>query len=184
MPALHSPNESIVSVDDDGDGSASKLDNNIPRRHYEAEKDRKESNRRWGELANKMGTLVEDIVASSLPPRIVSELFGCDQSDFFGVRQRKRKDGAAREWTRGRKRTACCADSPSWAFEASKASRVRLSTYREACSFQSSKVDYGRGSFAPFSACCPSLSYFISNRLRAITSMPATSPRRLSCPFP
>ncbi len=55
----------------------------------QAEKDRKDSNRRWGDLANKMGTLVEDIVAPSLP-RVALELFGCETPEFFAVRLRRR----------------------------------------------------------------------------------------------
>ncbi len=55
----------------------------------QAEKDRKDSNRKWGDLANKMGTLVEDIVAPSLP-RVSLELFGCETPEFFAVRLRRR----------------------------------------------------------------------------------------------
>ena len=50
-----------------------------------AEEDRKAMNKKWGELANKMGTLVEDIVAPNIP-RIAKEFFGCDDLEFFGVR--------------------------------------------------------------------------------------------------
>ena len=56
----------------------------------EAQRDRREMNRRWGELANKMGTLVEDLVAPSLP-RVAEELFGCKEPELFGVRIRRRK---------------------------------------------------------------------------------------------
>jgi len=48
-----------------------------------------EQNRRWGEIANKMGTLVEDIVAPNIP-RIAREEFGCREMDFFAVRVEKR----------------------------------------------------------------------------------------------
>ena len=50
---------------------------------------KKENDRRWGDLANKMGTLVEDIVAPSLP-RIVREDFGCGQIDDIMLRRRVR----------------------------------------------------------------------------------------------
>jgi hypothetical protein len=46
-------------------------------------------NRKWGEVANRMGTLVEDIVAPNLP-RIAREHFGCDEIADFMVRRRKR----------------------------------------------------------------------------------------------
>jgi hypothetical protein len=38
---------------------------------------KKESNKMWSDLANKMGTIVEDIVAPNLP-RIAQEYFGCN----------------------------------------------------------------------------------------------------------
>ncbi len=55
----------------------------------ESERDRKRMNKRWGELANKMGTIVEDIVAPNIP-RIAKEYFGVEDIDFFAVRVRKR----------------------------------------------------------------------------------------------
>jgi predicted RNase H-like nuclease (RuvC/YqgF family) len=55
----------------------------------------REMNRRWGELANKMGTLVEDLVAPSLP-RIVREVLGQEVADLSVRRKRKLKDG--RTW--------------------------------------------------------------------------------------
>ncbi len=48
-----------------------------------------EQNRRWGELANKMGTIVEDIVAPNIP-RIAREYFGFKDMDFFAMRVEKR----------------------------------------------------------------------------------------------
>ncbi len=55
----------------------------------QAEPDRREMNRRWGELADKMGTLVEDIVAPNLP-RVARELFGCDEPQWTAVRTKRR----------------------------------------------------------------------------------------------
>jgi hypothetical protein len=46
-------------------------------------------NRQWGDLANKMGTLVEDVVAPNIP-RIAQNYFGCDDLDYFAVRVRKK----------------------------------------------------------------------------------------------
>lgn len=54
-----------------------------------SERDRREHNRRWGELANKMGTLVEDIVAPSLR-RIALEEFHFGEVEFFAPRLEKR----------------------------------------------------------------------------------------------
>ncbi len=55
----------------------------------ESERDRKRMNKQWGDLANKMGTLVEDIVAPNIP-RVAKEYFGIDDIDFFAVRVLKR----------------------------------------------------------------------------------------------
>ena len=42
-------------------------------------------NKRWGELANKMGTVVEDIVAPSIQ-RLAREVFDCGEPQYFGTR--------------------------------------------------------------------------------------------------
>jgi hypothetical protein len=48
-----------------------------------------EMNKRWGDLANKMGTLAEDIVAPNISG-IAREYFGCSDIKDFMVRRRKR----------------------------------------------------------------------------------------------
>lgn len=55
------------------------------RAEYKAE--RREMNRQWGALANKMGTMAEDLVAPSIP-RILRTLFGCpdDRVEEMAVR--------------------------------------------------------------------------------------------------
>ncbi len=58
-------------------------------------KDRMESevkriNKQWGDIANKMGTIVEDIVAPAIP-RIAKEFFGCEVIEDFMVRRYKTK---------------------------------------------------------------------------------------------
>jgi hypothetical protein len=53
------------------------------------EEDRRRMNKQWGELANKMGTLVEDIVAPNIQ-RIAMEHFGCGDIEDFMVRRIKR----------------------------------------------------------------------------------------------
>ena len=58
----------------------------------EAARDRKAMNRRWGELANKMGTVVQDIVAPSLR-RIARDELGCgDERSFSAPMFRVRSD--------------------------------------------------------------------------------------------
>ncbi len=63
----------------------------------EARAQNREMNRHWAEIAHKMGTLAEDIVAPNLP-RLARELFGCEAVDLFAVRMRKRWDGETREY--------------------------------------------------------------------------------------
>jgi len=55
----------------------------------EWKKETKELNRRWGELANKMGTIPEDIVAPNIP-RLAQTHFGCSELDDFMVRRQVR----------------------------------------------------------------------------------------------
>ena len=50
----------------------------------QAATERKEMNRRWGDLANKMGTVVQDIVAPSLR-RMAREELGCGEERSFGA---------------------------------------------------------------------------------------------------
>ncbi|NEX23364.1 hypothetical protein G3480_24240 [Thiorhodococcus mannitoliphagus] len=63
----------------------------------ETQRDRRHMNKQWGELANRLGTLVEDIVAPNLP-RIAAELLGCDRPDLFAVRVVRRFGGETREY--------------------------------------------------------------------------------------
>ncbi|MBF0258180.1 MAG: hypothetical protein HQK62_04965 [Desulfamplus sp.] len=54
----------------------------------DSEADRKRMNKQWGDLANKMGTIVEDIVAPSVAG-IARKYFQVEDLDFFAVRLRK-----------------------------------------------------------------------------------------------
>src|SRR3990172_7040706 len=55
----------------------------------EMREDRRNMNKKWGEIVNKMGSLVEDIVAPNIP-RIAREYFKCEDMEFFGLRVTKR----------------------------------------------------------------------------------------------
>ncbi len=55
----------------------------------ETRRDRKEMNKRWGELSNKMGTVVEDIISPATRPVII-KYFKCDP-DFIGIRLQKKE---------------------------------------------------------------------------------------------
>ena len=52
---------------------------------------RREMNKRWGELANKMGTVVEDIVAPNVR-RVARELFDCGDELLFTSRITRARD--------------------------------------------------------------------------------------------
>jgi len=52
--------------------------------------DRKKAFKQWGEIANKMGTLAEDIIAPSIR-EIAEKYFGCKEEEDFMVRRFKRK---------------------------------------------------------------------------------------------
>ena len=51
--------------------------------------DRKRQNEKWGELANKWGTVVEDVVAPNIP-RIAREKFGWHDVEDFMIRRKVR----------------------------------------------------------------------------------------------
>ena len=63
----------------------------------ETRRDRQRMNKQWGDLANRLGTLVEDIVAPSLP-RVAAEQFGCDAPELFVVRVVRRVGSETREY--------------------------------------------------------------------------------------
>jgi hypothetical protein len=58
----------------------------------EMREDRKAMNRKWGELANRLGTIVEDVVAPNVPG-FMSRYFHAGEPDFFALRVRKRHPG-------------------------------------------------------------------------------------------
>ncbi len=59
----------------------------------EAEKDRKQAtrewNKKWGELANKLGTIVEDIISPAIGP-VIRKYFHCEPEQI-AIRIKKRK---------------------------------------------------------------------------------------------
>ena len=81
------------------DAALDRLESIIERREHEGARDReaaarereaaarerREMNKRWGELANKMGTVVEDIVAPSVR-RLAREVFDCGELRQFWTR--------------------------------------------------------------------------------------------------
>jgi hypothetical protein len=59
-----------------------------------AAKEHKEANRRWGDLANKLGTIIEDILAPNLR-RLARDHFQFPTIDDFMIRRWRRRPGAA-----------------------------------------------------------------------------------------
>jgi hypothetical protein len=57
----------------------------------------RDMNRKWGEVSNKLGTMVEDLVAPSLP-RIVEEKLRETVLDLMPRRKRRLADGRVREF--------------------------------------------------------------------------------------
>ena len=62
----------------------------------EVNEDRKRMNKQWGELANKMGTIVEDIVAPAIGP-VVRKYFNCDPQEI-AIRIKRKKNGLKDEF--------------------------------------------------------------------------------------
>lgn len=63
----------------------------------EAREQNRERNRQWGQMANKLGTIVEDLVAPSLP-RLIEEKFHEPVLDLMIRRKRRLADGRVREF--------------------------------------------------------------------------------------
>lgn len=63
----------------------------------ETVRDRQRMNKQWGDLANRLGTVVEDIVAPNLP-RVAAELLDCRQPSLFALRVVRHWQGETREY--------------------------------------------------------------------------------------
>ena len=59
------------------------------------QEDRNKFFRQLGDIANRMGTIVEDIVAPNIPA-IARNHFGCKDMEFFGLRITKRHSQGVR----------------------------------------------------------------------------------------
>ena len=57
----------------------------------------RQMNIKWGEIAKKLGTITEDLVAPSIP-RIVKEAFGLEVVDLMIRRKKKLADGRTKEY--------------------------------------------------------------------------------------
>ncbi len=57
----------------------------------------RQMNIKWGEIARKLGTVTEDLVAPSIP-RIVQEEFGLEVTDLMIRRKKKLADGRTKEY--------------------------------------------------------------------------------------
>jgi hypothetical protein len=79
------------------DRTVERIEATVEAMKAEAAQDRKDWNKRWGELANKLGSVVEDIIAPGIP-RIAQQYFGCAEIDDFMVRRKviNKKDRSKR----------------------------------------------------------------------------------------
>ena len=69
--------------------SLEELANELKDFKNESMRQSREMNRRWGDLANRLGTAVEDIVAPNIPG-IMTRYFGVQEPDLLMVRPRKK----------------------------------------------------------------------------------------------
>jgi len=63
----------------------------------EMRNDRREMNRKWGDLANKLGTMVEDLVYPSLP-RVIKETSGQEPDHIWARYKRRLSHGRLKEF--------------------------------------------------------------------------------------
>lgn len=57
----------------------------------------REMNIKWGEMARKLGTITEDLVAPSIP-RIINEEYGLEVTDLMVRRKKRLMDGRSKEY--------------------------------------------------------------------------------------
>ena len=57
----------------------------------------REMNIKWGEMARKLGTITEDLVAPSIP-RIIKEEYGLEVTDLMVRRKKRLMDGRSKEY--------------------------------------------------------------------------------------
>ena len=58
---------------------------------------RREMNIKWGEMARKLGTITEDLVAPRIP-RIIKEEFGLEVTDLMVRRKKRLMEGGSKEY--------------------------------------------------------------------------------------
>lgn len=63
----------------------------------ETRREHRELNRKWGDMANRLGTIVEDLVVPSLP-QIIRDTFAEDIIDLSVRRRRKLPEGRSKEF--------------------------------------------------------------------------------------
>ncbi len=80
---------SVSRTEADTEAFKASVNKSLARTEADTEKHRKEMNKKWGDLSNKMGTIVEDMVDPSIP-QIIRNFFRDDEPDLFAVRVMKR----------------------------------------------------------------------------------------------
>lgn len=76
----------------EGETLVKAIDEKLEKFIEEMKADRKDMNKKWGDLANKMGTLVEDLIAPASGP-VIEKYFGCQYLDITERRRKRFNDG-------------------------------------------------------------------------------------------
>ena len=80
--------KTVVEMKEDTERFKQNAEKTISKMEKDTENLRKDMNKKWGEMANKLGTIVEDIVAPAVSP-VISKYFNCEVDDLQ-IRRRKR----------------------------------------------------------------------------------------------
>ncbi len=89
--------DEMKAFKDEAEKDRKKLHEEMKSLKDEAKEINRDMNRKWGEMANKLGTITEDLVAPSLP-RIVREELDLEVTDLMVRRKKKLKDGKVKEY--------------------------------------------------------------------------------------
>jgi uncharacterized coiled-coil protein SlyX len=91
--------DEMAEFKDEMGQSQTRIEANLEAYRAEWRAEARQMNRQWGELANKMGTLAEDLVAPSLP-RILREMVTCPEGEAISMAVRvRRPHPIQRGWT-------------------------------------------------------------------------------------
>jgi hypothetical protein len=88
--------EEMREFKDESERDRKKFDEDMRKFKEEAREEDRKMNKKWGEISNKMGTIVEDIIAPAVRPA-VNKYFNCDPYDM-SIRRKIRRDNLEDEF--------------------------------------------------------------------------------------